>query len=252
MGPARRRVLTPVAANPRTWFAKVVIAAGLLLAGSCSEVRDGPGFVPIFDGATLDGWRPDPVELRSSWSVVEGAIQATGIEDALAYLIYEDEENLRDFELAFSYRMLTDGNTGVEVRARVDRSRRRPFEGYHADLGHVGIGPNILGAWDFHFTSRTEFPCRRGERLVIDQNGDPSHEQIDGHVELQDIAARDWNRCRIVALGNHLQFFINGKISSEFTDGFGEGHLESGHLALQLHDKGMVVQFRDLALMRLD
>ena len=244
--------MAPGTASSPTWCAKAAVIAGLVLAGSCSEVRDGPGFVPIFDGATLDGWRPQPVELRASWSVVDGAIQATGLEDRLAYLVYEGDESLRDFELAFSYRMLTDGNTGVEVRARADRSARRPFEGYHADLGHVGIGPGILGAWDFHFASRTEFPCRRGERLVIDRNGDGRHEEIEGHVEIQDVAVREWNRCRIVALGNHLQFFINGRISSEFIDGFGEGHLESGLVALQLHDKGMVVQFRDLALMRLD
>ncbi len=37
--------------------------------------------------------------------------------------------------------------------------------------GHGGIGPHILGAWDFHFASRKEPPCRRGTRLIIDQHG---------------------------------------------------------------------------------
>ena len=52
------------------------------------------------------------------------------------------------------------------------------------------------------------------------------------------------NSGHIIARGNHFQFFINGKLSSEFTDGIKEGRLESGSIGLQLHDKGMVVEFK--------
>ncbi|GIV26187.1 MAG: hypothetical protein KatS3mg027_0001 [Bacteroidia bacterium] len=71
------------------------------------------------------------------------------------------------FELTFDYRLPGPGNTGVEIRAHPDPTGRRPLIGYHADLGHVGIGPHILGAWDFHFDGRREPPCPRGTRLVI-------------------------------------------------------------------------------------
>ena len=180
----------------------------------------------------------------------DGAIHGCGLENKLAYLVYSADEALRDFELKFSYRMLTDGNTGVEVRARVDRTGKRPFEGYHADLGHVGIGPQILGAWDFHFATRKEFPCERGTRLVIAEDGTGYHGRIENPVEIEDVKRRDWNRVHIIARGNHLQFLINGRMSSEFVDEIGEGFLESGLIALQLHDKGMVVQFRDILLRR--
>jgi hypothetical protein len=43
-----------------------------------------------------------------------------------------------------------------------------------------------------------------------------------------DIRKDDWNHCRIIAQGNRLQFFINRKLSSEFTDNIREGRLESG------------------------
>ena len=42
------------------------------------------------------------------------------------------------------------------------------------DLGHVGIGKNVLGAWDFHTPGRKEHACFRGDRLVIDENDRPT------------------------------------------------------------------------------
>lgn len=211
------------------------------------------GFVSIFDGRTLDGWRPDTEAGAAAWSVKDGVIRGEGIENRLAYLVYAGDEALADFEFAFSYRMVTDGNTGVEIRARDDKTGKRPFEGYHADLGHVGIGPGVLGAWDFHFgtDTRREHPCPRGTRLVIDANDDGRSEKIEGAVTAADIHRHDWNHCRIVAQGNHFQFFINGKPASEFTDGIDEGRLDRGFIGLQLHDKGMVVEFKDLRLRRL-
>ena len=236
----------------RQRFAAILTFVGLLSCCACETIRDGTDFVPIFDGRTLADWRPDPASLGASWSVRDGAIQGEGLENRLAYLVYSADEDLRDFELKFSYRMLTDGNTGVELRARVDPTGKRPFVGYHADLGHVGIGRNILGAWDFHFATRQEFPCERGTSLVITENGTASWERLESPVALEDIRKRDWNHCQIVARRNHFQFMINGKLSSEFVDGVSEGGLESGFIALQLHDKGTIVQFKDILLKRPD
>ena len=218
------------------------------LCGACSAPGDGRGFLPIFDGRALANWRAFPSGTAESWTVVDRAIRGTGLADRLAYLVYAGDESLADFELKLSYRMLTEGNTGIEVRARVDDTGKRPFVGYHADLGHAGIGPHILGAWDFHFAARTEFPCQRGTRLVIDEGGAGQSSRIEDPVRLEDIRERDWNRCHVIARGNHLQFFLNGKLSSEFIDGMREGYLASGAIALQLHDKGMVVEFKDILL----
>ncbi len=229
----------------------LLAALGFLALGSCSPSETETGFESIFDGRTLAGWRAVPEADIAAWSVVDGTLQARGLEDRQSYLVYAEDEALTDFELKFSYRMLTDGNTGVELRARPDRSGKRHFEGYHADLGHVGIGAHILGAWDFHFATRKEFPCPRGTRLIIDESGAGHPESIDESLELADIRKRDWNQCLVVAKGNRFQFFVNGKLSSEFTDGIAEGRLESGAIALQIHEKGTEIAFRDILLKRL-
>jgi len=208
------------------------------------------GFVRVFDGKTLNGWRAEPADGMSDWTVEDGVIVGRGSRNRLNYLVWKDRK-LRDFELRLSYRLPKKGNTGVEIRCRRDTTGKRPFEGYHADIGHAGIGPHILGAWDFHFAKRKEYPCKRGTRLVIGADGKASFDRIDGALTKADIRPRQWNDVRIIARGNNFKFFINGKPAAEFTDNAETGRLDSGAIGLQIHDKGMQVEFRDIRMKRL-
>jgi len=205
------------------------------------------GWQTLFDGHTLTGWQAIPKESASDWTVQNGAIVGRGSADRLSYLVWKDKQ-LRNFELRLRYRLPGRGNSGIEVRSRPDPSGKRPLEGYHADLGHVGIGRHILGAWDFHFAKRSEPPCPRGRRLTIGPDGALRQMSISNALSLADLHPHGWNDVRIVAQGDHLQFFINGKLASEFTDNAREGRLERGAIALQIHDKDMVVEFKDLRL----
>ncbi len=220
------------------------------IAPAQSDPPGDDGFVALFDGKTLDGWHAVPPDSASDWSVEDGVIVGRGSADRLVYLVWKDEQ-LTDFELRFRYRMRTKGNTGVEIRSQPDPSGKRPFEGYHADLGHVGIGPQILGGWDFHFATREEYPCYRGTRLVIDEQGRTTSETIPGALTADDVRPMQWNDVRVVARGRHFWFYINGKLASEFVDNAKEGRLDSGAIGLQLHDKGMRVEFDDVRLKRL-
>ena len=234
------------------WMLKMVwlvVGMGFLCGFSTAE-ESSEGFVSLFDGKSLTGWREAPKGKELAWSVKDGVIRGEGKENRQVYLIYSGDEKLADFELKFSYRLMTKGNTGVEMRARVDKTGKRDFEGYHADLGHVGIGDGILGAWDFHFGkgTRKEFPCPRGTSLVIAENEKGHQRKIDKPIQVNEIKKGDWNTCRIVAKGNYFQFYINGKLASEFLDKLEGKQLRKGFLGLQLHDKGMIVEFKDLFL----
>jgi len=158
----------------------------------CLRQSGGDGFVSIFDGRTLDGWHAVPKESAWDWTVRDGVIVGHGSANRLSYLVWKDE-HLTDFELELRYRLPGKGNTGVEIRSQPDPSGKRPFEGYHADLGHVGIGPHILGAWDFHFAKRKEYPCHRGTRLVIDEDGTPHASTIRGALTAADVRPHQWN-----------------------------------------------------------
>ena len=53
----------------------------------------------------------------------------------------------------------------------------------------------------------------------------------------------------IIARGNNFKLYINGKLSSEFTEHLPKAkRLQGGMIQLQLHDPGMIVQFKSLQL----
>ena len=206
------------------------------------------GFVSIFDGKTLDGWEEMPSVEKKAWSVVDGMIVGEG-DKGRGYLVYSKDKNLADFELKFLYRFPGKGTSGVNIRARVDKTGRRKFEGYHADIGHVGIGGKVLGAWDFHTPGRREHRCFRGDSLVIDKDDKPVITPLKGAVTADDINKGGWNELHIIIKGNRFQFFLNGKPSAEFIEHLPrEKRLHSGMIQLQLHDPGMIVHYKDIRL----
>jgi hypothetical protein len=165
-----------------------------------------------------------------------------------SYLVFENRE-IADFEMKFCYRFPGKGNSGVNIRAINDKTGKRQFQGYHVDLGHVGIGKQVLGAWDFHTPGRREHACFRGDHLVIDKDDKPTVTKIKGAVTLADIHKGGWNDVHIVVKGNRFAFSINGKPSSEFIEHLpAERRLHKGMIQLQLHDPGMIVHFKDVKI----
>jgi hypothetical protein len=221
-------------------------------AADDKKLTSKDGFVSIFDGKTLDGWEVSSKKGEKAWTVENGYIAADGDKGGRGYLVYAEDKELADFELKLSYRFPKVGkhaNSGISIRAVKDKTRNRDFQTYHADLGHVGIGKEVLGAWDFHTPGREEHRCFRGDSLVIAEDDKPTITPIADGLKLEDIKKNDWNTVHIIAKGNKFQLFINGKLSSKFTENLPEEkRLKKGMLQLQLHDPGMIVHFNDIQL----
>lgn len=216
------------------------------------ESQKNPQFDSIFDGKTLNGWEATPPGTEGAWKAADGILTGTGGK-MRGYLTYTGNRKISDLELKFSYRFPGKGNSGVSIRAIPDPSKKRSFQSYHADLGHVGIGKQILGAWDFHTPDRTEHRCFRGDRLVIDANDHAHITPIRDGLQTKHIHHGQWNQVHIVAKENHFMLYINDKLSSEFTEHLPhDKRLRRGMLQLQLHDPDMVVEFKDLFLKILD
>ncbi|MHC4433328.1 MAG: 3-keto-disaccharide hydrolase [Planctomycetota bacterium] len=236
----------------QTRLLATLMLAWVCMAGCAANEKkpvetDEEGFVSIFDGKTLKGWRALPAETAPAWTVTGGMIVGDG-DKGRGYLTFENHE-IADLEIKLSYRFPDKGNSGISIRAREDKTGKRHFQAYHADFGHVGIGKQVLGAWDFHTPGRKEHACFRGDRLVIDENDKPLVTKIEGAVTKEDINKGDWNTVHVIARGNNFKFFINGKLSSEFTEHLpSEKRLHRGMIQLQLHDPGMIVHFKDIRL----
>ena len=222
--------------------------AGMMLFLMAQVAAAKPeGFIKIFDGKTLDGWEAMPAKTAPAWTVEDGMIVGNGAK-ARSYIVYQNKE-VADLELKFAYRFPGKGNSGVSIRAIVDPTGKRGFQSYHADIGHLGIGPQVLGAWDFHTPGRKEHRCFRGERLVIDENDKPTLTGINGAVTKNDINKNGWNKVHVVVNDNAFKFSINGKPASEFTEHLPQNkRLKRGMIQFQLHDPGMLVHFKDMYL----
>tara|TARA_B100001123_G_C15232191_1_gene995595 strand:- start:546 stop:1247 length:702 start_codon:yes stop_codon:yes gene_type:complete len=213
-----------------------------------AQGADKDGFISIFDGKTLKGWEATPAKTAPAWKVKKGMIVGNG-DKGRGYLTYTPNKNVADLEMKFSYRFPGKGNSGVNIRAIVDKTRKRDFQSYHADLGNLGIGKNVMGAWDFHTPGRKEHRCFRGDQLVIGKDDKPTITPIKDALSAGDIKKGDWNSVHIIAKDNNFKLYINGKLSSEFTEHLPKAkRLKSGMIQLQLHDPGMIVHFRDLKL----
>jgi hypothetical protein len=224
------------------------ISSFFLFVICAAQGADKDRFISIFDGKTLKGWETTPAKTAPAWTVKKGMIVGNG-DKGRGYLTYTPNKNVADLELKFSYRFPGKGNSGVNIRAIVDKTRKRDFQSYHADLGHLGIGKNVMGAWDFHTPGRKEHRCFRGDRLVIGEDDKPTITPIKDALTVEDIKKGDWNSVHIIANGDNFKLYINGKLSSEFTEHLPKAkRLKSGMIQLQLHDPGMIVHFKDLKL----
>ena len=211
-----------------------------------------PKFKSIFDGKTLNGWEATPQGSDDAWQVSNGVITGTGGK-VRGYLNYAANKNIADLELKFSYRFPGKGNSGVSIRAIPDPTKKRNFQSYHADLGHLGIGKQVLGAWDFHTPGRTEHRCFRGDSLIIDADDQPHITPIQEGLQDSDIRRGQWNEVHIIARGNQFMLYINNRLASEFTEHLpNDMRLKRGMLQLQLHDPKMVVEFKNIRLKVID
>ena len=230
------------------WFLALTGIVTSSLVALAAAPKKEADFVSMFDGKTLDGWEATPAKTAPAWTVQDGMIVGNG-DKGRGYLTYARNKQAADLEMHFCYRFPGKGNSGVSIRAIKDDTGRRDFQSYHADIGHLGIGKNVMGAWDFHTPGRTEHRCFRGDRLVIDKDDQPQITAIENALTESDIHKGDWNAVRIIARGNNFKLYVNGKLSSEFTENIAPGkRLEKGMIQLQLHDPGMIVHFKDLKI----
>ncbi len=206
----------------------------------------------LFNGKDLTGWDGNP----KLWSVKDGAITGTtGSEGETklkhnTFLVWKDGK-VSDFELTFKYRIVA-GNSGVQYRSTLQKpGENGPIvSGYQADFEAGKKYSGIL-----YEEKGRGILAERGQKTKIATDADGKKHKVEvlGSVgdsnEIQSsIKSEDWNDYKIIAKGNHLQHFINGKQTVDVTDEH-SGAAKEGILALQIHaGPAMVVQFKDLLL----
>ena len=251
----------------RTLLLAVILGSVALGQGYAAPAADAPrqrmtllddgsgeqGFLRIFNGKDLKGWEGNP----KLWSVKDGAITGeTTAENPTkgnTFLIWTNG-TVGDFELRCSYRIMPGdaqgfANSGIQYRSKVLDPVNWVVGGYQADMEAGAIYSGIL------YEERMRgILALRGQKVVLRAGAKP--EVVGSLGDAQEIGAAikkgEWNDYRIIAKGNHLQQFINGKQTVDVVDEDEAKRAASGVLALQLHaGPPMKVQFKSIRLKKL-
>jgi hypothetical protein len=168
--------------------------------------NDGPnsdGFVPLFNGKDLSGWRVDSGD-PGAWQVNSGELCARSSESFTmdpvdpGYLLSERE--YKDFHLRFQFRRITDGaNSAIAVRAVPHETSRNSM-------------PNVKKDKPFHLTIWIGKPQDRdgtGGLVWSPHTGIQPPLFPDRSAELKPLG--QWDAMEIEMQGQHLRTIVNGR-----------------------------------------
>jgi tRNA A-37 threonylcarbamoyl transferase component Bud32 len=184
------------------------------------EESDKERFVSLFNGKDLSGWKTHPSQ-PGQWRVFNSQIVGSG--SPVSHL-YTERGDYRDFHLRVEARINEDGNSGVYFRApfgpTIPGNDPKFVTGYNAKLVQPRMGALLIGN-ESGFT----------------HNGDPG------------VTSGEWVTLEVIASGEHIQVKVNGKLTADYVDG--RRRFTSGHIVLQQHGAGTVVQFRKIEIKEL-
>lgn len=182
------------------------------------EVED-EGFVPLFNGKDLAGWKTHPSQ-PGNWRVENGVLIASGRSHGD---LYSEKETYTDFHLRVEARINEAGNSGVFCRSqfgpiRPPNNPRWP-DGYEAQINVGHVDKNKTGSlYGPHGVAVT--------------------------VADSPVPANDWFTLEFIAVNNRLVVKVNGKTTADYVDV--ERRFATGRFALQQHNPETVIEFRKI------
>jgi len=177
------------------------------------------GWISIWDGETLDGWRAS--ENKDSFSVEDGKIVVDG---PRSHLFYEgpvaNGGDFLNFEMKAEVYTYPQANSGIFFHTRY-QEEGWPQYGYEAQVNATHSDRRKTGSL----------------YAVADVMDDAPH------------ADNEWFEYHIIVDGKDITFKIDGEVVNEFTepeDREGTIKLSRGTIALQAHDPNSRIYFRNI------
>jgi hypothetical protein len=215
-------------------FAAVSII--MLLAGGCSTAPEslplnpsppkapdlGEGWISLFDGRSLDGWKA--AENPDSFSAENGVIVVHGPRAHLYYAGNVQDRDFRNFEFRADVMTTPGSNSGIYFHTRYQETDW-PRQGYEVQVNHSHVDPQKTGGL-YDVQKVLESPATDGV----------------------------WFTEEIIVRGKQVVTKVNGKTLVEYTEpdsperpeGWEGRRLSSGTFALQAHDPDSKVYFANI------
>ena len=181
------------------------------------------GFVSLFDGKSLNGWKITK-ESPKSISVKEGSIVIDGPRAHLFYDGKVEKHNFKNFVLRAEVMTKPSANSGIYFHTKYQDSGW-PDAGFEAQVNNTHSDPKKTG----------------GLYAVKDVNPAPAKDN-------------EWFKYEIRVKGKNIVIKTNGKVTPRWTEVPNAPHLKStpgrklgsGTFALQAHDPKSVIHYRNI------
>lgn len=208
----------------KSLFLSLVAASALGLGAFAADSEEG--FVSLMDGKTFNGWKK-AVESPETWKIEDGAFVAHG---PRCHLFYVGDE--------------------------------KPFKNFHFKA-EVMTEPKSNGGIYFHTKyQEKDWPKAGFESQVNATHGDwIKTGSLYGVVNIGRAAAPDqkWWTQEIIVKDNQVTVLVNGERLFQYTEPAGAQpgkdftrKLDQGTFALQGHDPGSTIRYRNIRVKRLD
>jgi hypothetical protein len=206
-------------------FAFATLAVWMIVAATAvAETKTEEGFVSLFDGKTMDGWKAN--ENIDSWKLIDGALVCQGPRSHLFYV--GDDKPFVNFEFRADVLTTPGSNAGIYFHTKFQKSGW-PKHGFEAQVNLTHGDPKKSGS-------------------------------LYGVVNVSDPPAKDneWHTQTIIVQGKRIIIKINDKVMVDYTEPAdqkpGKGFtriLDKGTFAFQAHDPKSKVSFKNIRVKRL-
>jgi hypothetical protein len=208
-----------------------------------------PGFQPIFDGKSLNGWEGDSRYWRVENECLVGEVTPETLLKSNTFIVWRGGSP-GDFELKAEYRITPHGNSGINYRSamvadKMTPSNRFAMRGYQADID----GQNQYTGQNYEEKGRL-FLAVRGQVTRVTGGRPPVIlASIGDAKELASKISTDWNSYHLIIQGTELIHMLNGQLMCVVIDDDTANRSSSGLIGVQVHvGPPMKVEYRNFRL----
>jgi len=203
------------------WIGVVMLALGIVTHAQTGE----QGWISLFDGS-FNGWKAAERENASTFSIKDGAIVAHGPRNHLFYVGPVHYADFRDFELKVDVMAEPNSNGGIYFHTQY-QDQNWPGKGFEVQV------------------------CNESYRRDARKTGSLYRMQDNKESAVGD---NEWFTMHVIVQGRHVVVNVNDKTVTDWTEpqppnppsGMSGRILDSGTFALQGHDPGSTIYYKNI------
>ena len=195
------------------------------------DFNDHRGYIPLFDGQTLNGWDGNP----KFWRVEGGAIVGESTPEnpsGNTYIAYRGVV-AKDFTLKFEIKIEGDGGSGLQYRSKTGIPWSRPIPAnITANVGPVNLNWMMTGPQADFWPSRVytgQFYSENTPMGIMAWRGEVVEgaglgaRRLMGTIGDREalgklVKANDWNQYTVIARGGTFLHIVNGQLMAVMVD----------------------------------